>query len=193
MPTDFSRFSAFPGYGSQVDGPGHFVDADAVEASPLARREEDAGKESNISVVSSENGLECFYEAKRRGQADKIADMLADVHKFREKVSPGFFWQVCEAYKGFYSQLREGDLLAQNSATSTLARKEFLDWSDENMPKLHRAWEEFQSDKEGMLDAKNQRQRQQWALAIGIVVAVCDLAVRLDIPTVLGWSALVGD
>lgn len=148
------------------------------------RRERDVGKGANIAGAPSEKGRECVDEEKRRGWAKEIADMLADVSEFRKKVSPGFFWK-CGEHNEFHFQLRKANGWAQNSANHPMTRPAFLKWADENMPELRRKLNKFQVDKEGMLDAKKQQQRQQWLSAGGTVCNLAGWVISIALTTVI--------
>ena len=177
MTTELNLSPIFSGYGGVADGPGYVGGGAHTLAMWKVAREV-------ARNIDDREG-----EEKRRGWAKEIADMLADVSEFREKVSPEFFWQECGGHNKFYSQLREANGWAQNSANHPMNRPAFLKWADKTMPELRRKWNKFQADKEGMLDAKKRQQRQQWMSVGG---TVCNLAIG-GISIVLSWSVLVGN
>ena len=208
MTTDLNLSPIMPGYGGVAGGPGHVGSEATVDVSggahtlamwkvkrEIARNIDDREGEENMfrrqeqrvntpgeSATAPNRIIPAWADGTRRERdvGKGIAYMLADVSEFRKKVSPDFFWRECEEHNKFYSQLREANGWAQNSANPPLTRPAFLKWADENMPELRRKWNKFQADKEGMLDAKKRQQRQQW-LSVGgnLAAGVISIAIAL--------------
>ena len=116
----------------------------------------------------SEEGREPYLAAKRRG----VAEMSADVDKFREKAGPGLLREW--GYGRLLGLRLQAEQVARNSVGSELAREEFLDWiRGEKFAEFCRLLNDL---RDAMPDILAEKRSRLWSLAFRIFLAILPAA-----------------